>query len=68
MEEMEGYRWFGQDGGKVFVLCEYEGVVRGLYRDEGRVRFWSLGLGLGEKSGLNLKGEVGGVFGEEIWR
>ena len=45
----------------MFRLCENEGVKMGLYRSGGLMVRSCMG-GFGKKSGLNLKGEVGGVL------
>ena len=54
---------FGQKGGEVVcMLCENEGLKKGLYRSGERGRVRPCMGGFGRESGLNLKGEVGGVL------
>ena len=51
----------------VFRLCENEGVKMGLYRGERGVYGSAIEGGFGRGSGLNLNGEVGGVYDGWMW-
>ena len=65
MEEMEGNGEFDQGGEEVFVMCENEGVKRGIYRE--REREWPNGIGwVWEGKVFEFESEVGGVLGKSV--
>ena len=49
MEEIESGEWFSQGGKEVFMMCENEGGVMGLYRSGERGSVCVLGVRFGRE-------------------